>query len=337
MADFDLATATGALAQNLKPLVVRTFNSTAVLLRLLPYQQGAGKNVAWDAEAPGANGENFADGADVSAYGIDTPNMATLAWGLYRSNFKISNLGAAAAMTSGSPAGLLRPLARNMTNAARKLASVLSGVGYSGAGTGTTIAGLDVALDDDNTYGGINRASAAFWRTNVFDPGSPTAPTIALLRADIGAIYDASGEKPDLALVNTAGWNKVAGLFADRERYVKDTANLSGRQVTMDASIDAIMVDGCLFVKDKDATAGEVLYLNTAYCHWEWLPPAMEILPPEAKVLQLEDSQGGLGAQAVVYPLARTGAAGKFTLEIQIQLVVEKPNACGVRRNLLTT
>jgi hypothetical protein len=338
MADFDLATITGALSQNMKDVVTRTVNTTSPTLRMFRMEQGEGKNCAWDVEGGGAIGENFTDGADVTNTGSDVPQIAKLDWGLYRSNFKITNLAAAAARSSRSPQGLVRPLARNMQNSARKLASTINGVAYSGAGTGTTIFGLAAGIRDDNTYAGIDRTQAANagFRGKVIDPGALTDPTIALVRQDLGQIYDICGEKVDVALCNTAIWNKLAAQFTEVRRYNQDVF-LGGRQVTLDASVDAIVIDGCMFVKDKDATANAILYLNSAYVSWEYLPPAIEILPDGAAMMQLEDTQGSLGMQVAVYPIARTGAAGKFTMEVQLQLKIEKPNACGKRVNVKDT
>lgn len=338
MANFDLTTVSAALAQGMAPRVQRTFNSLSVAMRLFRKVPGAGKNLAWDVEYTGAIGENFSDGADVSNYGIDTPQFASLSWGLYRSNFQITNQAAAAAASSFQPQDLINPFARQMDNSARKLASTLNGVVYSGAGTGTTIAGLALAIKDDNTYAGIDRSSGthAQFRAKVIDPGTLTDPTIALIRSDLGSIYDQCGESPDIALCNTAVWNKVAGLFTDVTRYNKDAfVNAEGRTITMDASIDAMMIDKCMFIKDKDATANVIYYLNSNYVEWEYLPPVN--LAPDANqstVMQLQDQDGELGLALSVYPLARTGAAAKMTMEVMTQLKVTRPNACGKRLNV---
>lgn len=337
MADYDLATITASLAQKLRDNVSRTFNSTSPLLRMLRVERGEGKNCAWAVELDGAIGENHADGADVASYGSDVPAFASLAWGLYRSNFKVTDLAASAASTTGNPAGLVNLAARGIVNSARKIASTLNGAGYAGAGTGTLIAGLNTALDDANTYGGINRSTGAnaLFRAKVVDPGVSTAITLALIRSDLGAIFDACGEKPNLALCDTTRWNNVAALFTELRRYQQDVFVDGAREIKMDASVDAIVIDGCMFVKDKDATAGRIYYLNTNYVYWQSLPPAADgPLAENMSVMQLADSAGDLGAQMAVRPLARTGAAAKVTASVQMQLVVEKPNACGVRKNV---
>lgn len=336
MSDYDLATVLTSLSQNFRPTVVRTFNAASVLLRTLPIERGAGKNVAWDIEGTGAIGENFSDGADVSNYGIDTPNPATLSWGLYRSNFKLTNLARSASASSLSPQGLLRPMARELVNSARKLASTLNVNFYSGAGTGTTIAGLAAAIDDANTYAGIDRSTNAYARAKVIDPGVATSPTLALLRSDLYAIKDICGEMPDLGFLSSSAFLTIASQFDNVRRYEQDVLiNTARGQVTLDASVGKIMIEGCTFIADKDATAGSVYYLNSNYVHAEYLPPAEESeLPEEMVQMGLEDGYGPMPLGMNVYPLARTGAARKITAEVQVQLVVTRPNSCGVRRNV---
>lgn len=337
MADYDLSTITSSLAQNLRNVVSRTVNTTSPLLRTLRIEAGEGKNVAWAVELDGAVAENFSDGADVSNYGSDVPAFANLQWGLYRSNFRVTNLAASAAQSSRTPAGLMNLMARSLVNSARKLATTINAAGYAGAGTGTLIAGLNVGINDSNTYGGIVRGSTPKFRAKKFDPGSLTEPTIALIRSDIGAIYDECGEKVDLGFAPTSVWNKLAALFQEQRRYNQDIF-LGSRRVTLDNSVDAIVIDGVLFLKDKDATANGIYYINSNYVYWEYLPPAQfSALPEQSTTMQLEDTQGSLGLQVAVYPLARTGAARKVTCEAQLQLVVEKPNSCGVRLNVKDT
>jgi hypothetical protein len=336
MADFDLATVTSALAQNYRNVVQRTFNSTAMTLRVFRTEQGAGKNVAVDIEGTGAVAENFADGADVASYGIDTPAPMTLPWGLYRGNFKVTNLARSAARTSMTPEGL-KPLGRQFVNTARKVASTLNAAAYAGAGTGTLIAGLDLALDDANTYGGINRTTNAAFRALKRDPGSLTDPTIAQIRKDLYDIRDACGEMPDIALCSSGTFLKIAALFDPLRRFEQSiTIDTRGNgSVVLDASVGKVVFEGCVFIVDKDATANKIYYLNSQYVYWQYLPAEEDPeLPSDMAMMQLEDSVSPLPLGMAVYPLARTGAARKVTCEVQAQLVVQHPLACGVRLNV---
>lgn len=334
MSDSTLATLTDALSQTLRPEIVRTFNARSMLLKTLRIVRGAGKNCAWDIEDSGAVGENFSDGADVSNYGSDIPHMAKLDWGLYRSNFKVTNLAQAAAASSHSPR--LNPMARNVINSVRKLASTINDELFDGLGTGTLIAGLDVALDDDNTYAGLNRSTETYVRSNVFDAGTSSVPTLAMLRKDVHDIKDVCGDMPEIAFLKSSSFLSVAGQLDNTRQYQQDvTINTARGQIVLDASVGKFMVEGCMFIADKDATAGSIYYLNTEYVEIEYLPPADEGRFPEDFLnMSLDDGYGALPLGVNIYPLARTGAARKVTAEVQLQLKVIKPSACGVRLNV---
>jgi hypothetical protein len=334
MADYDLSTITGALSQTLRPQIVRTFNATSVALKTLPIVRGSGKNCAWDIEDAGAIGENFSDGADVSNFGSDIPHLAKLDWGLYRSNFKVTNLARSVAASSHSPD--LQPIARNIINSARKLAATINDELFDGLGTGTLIAGLDVALDDDNTYAGLNRSTETYVRSNVFDPGASHTPTLAQLRKDLHDIKDVCGEMPSMAFLKSSSFLSIAGQLDNTRQYTQDvTINTPRGQVTLDASVGKFMVEGCLFISDKDATAGSIYYVNPEYVEIQYLPSADEgPLTEDVMRMGIEDGYGAVPLGMNVYPLARTGAARKVTAEVQVQLVVRKPSACGIRLNV---
>lgn len=330
----------GALSQVYRPRTVRTFNGRSNLLRFLPKMRGMGKNCAWTWEGTGAIGENYSDGADVANTGSDSKNAATLSWGMYRSNFHITDFAQSVAASSNSPQDLLMLVGREFENSTRKLASVINIDGYSGAGTGTLIGGLDVALDDANTYAGVDRSQAANagFRAYKVDPGVATAPTFALIRTDLQQIYDNSGEVPPLAFCSTAVWNKLASLFTEFRRYNQDVMNVAGRTVSLDASVGAMEIDGCMFIKDKDATANTIYYINPNYVHWEYLPFA-SMAPMMVQTVEqaVDDGYGQMPLGMMCKPLSTAGASQKMTCQIQLQLVVEKPEACGRRLNVSTT
>lgn len=333
----NLSAITGALAQVYRPKTIRTFNAHSVLLRMLEKRRGSGKNCAWTWEGDGAIGENYTDGQDVSNLGNDSKNAAVLSWGMYRSSFSITDLALSVAASSHSPQDLVQLVAREFENASRKLASSINDEGYDGLGTGTLICGLDVALDDANTYAGVNRSTGGLegFRASVFDEGSPTPISIEMVREDLSAVYDACGEQPGLAFLKTDLWNAMANKFQNVRRFNQDVISVGGRQITLDASVGAIEVDGCVFVKDKDATANTIYYINPSYVRFEYLPfGPMDQMMAQSKSIGLDDGFGAIPLGMMVKPLAAAGAAEKVTCEVQLQLVVEKPSACGRRVNV---
>jgi hypothetical protein len=320
-------------AQEYRGDIVRQINRRVVLLKLLPIIRGSGKNVAWGAESSGQIAENYAEGADAANFGSDAQAGATLSWGLYRAPIRVTKLAMDSAATSQTPQGNRALWARNQVNAAAALAALVEDDAFNGAGTGTLIAGLDVAVaDNTNTYASIVRGSNAYWQPYVVDPGSLTSPTISLIRKDLGAIYDSCGETPDLAVCPTSVFNAVAALFDANRRWT--TVNTARGQVTLDAGFEGIQIDNCMFVKSKDATANRIYYLNSNYVHFETLPDAtvpLEILD----AVQATDGFGSVPLDMSFEPLAKNGPSSRGEALCTIQLVVEKPKACGARLNVL--
>lgn len=329
-----LALVTNALAQNFRDKVVRQINRRAVLLRLIPITKGSGKNVALDVEGDGAVAENFSDGADASNFGSDALSPAVLPWALLRANFRLTDLAVAASRSSMTPKDLINLFARNLDNAAMKLASTINGQLFTGDGTSNSIIGLTTALRDDNTYAGINRATPGneYWQSNVIDAGTG-ALTLARLRNAIGnTIYTASGEQPTLAFCPPAVFNYIGGLFQEQRRYNDTVRVLQGPrgEVKLDASIGTLEVEGCVFIKDKDAPASQIQFVNPDHVAFEYLPQDPD--PELSDAVREQAAMDGFGDIPLgfrVVKLARTGASSKFSLQVFGQLRVNRPNGCG--------
>lgn len=323
------------LAQQYRGDIVRQINRKVILLKLLEIRRGAGKNVAWVAESSGQIAENYSEGADAANFGSDAQDPVTLSWGLYRAPIHVSKLAMDAAASSGTPAGNTALWARNLVNSAAALAALVEADAFAGAGTGSLLAGLNVAIGNNaNTYGGLDRTSKTYWQPYVTDPGSLTAPTIKMIRDDLGSIYDLCGEVPDLAVAPTAVFNKVASLFDPNRRWTQ--VNTARGLITLDAGYEGIQIDNCMFVKSKDATANQIYYINSNYVHFETLPDAR--VPGELlDAVQANDGFGSVPLDMVFESLSKQGPSSRGESLTTVQLVVEKPKACGVRKNVATT
>lgn len=323
------------LAQNYRGDIVNQINRKSQALRLIRIVPGEGKNAAWVPEEDGAIAENYTDGADAANFGGDRQAAVTLNWGLYRSNIHVSSLAMDAAATSATPTGNKRRWVREIIKGAGKLASLINQKFYSGPGTGTEIAGCVVGLSDSNTYGGIDRTIGgnAYWRANVFDPGVATAPTLKQIRGDIASIYDACGEVPDIALVPSAGFNKIVSLFDATRRQLDDTTKvLTARGEVLVNGAAVVDIDGCKFIRDKDATASQIQYLNTNYVEFEFLPAA-ELAMFGIQQMESDDGFGLLPLAMFYEKLAKLGASERGQIRTTLQLKFLRPNSCGQRRN----
>lgn len=327
----NLSATTNALGQAYADVVQRQVNRTSVALSILRIVTGeaSAKNVPWDVEYDGAIAENFTDGADVSNYGSDIQKPATLDWGLFRSNFRVTNLVAAAAARTKSPAQLNDLMGRNVWNSVSKLGSMVNGQIYTGTGSGGQIVGLDLAIDSSGTYAGIDRSSFTWWRSTEVDASGATL-TFGQIRSDLGLIYDASGFVPDLALCSTSVFNKVRGLFDANTRFDKQVTTARGSYV-LENSPEVIVIDGCQFVRDKDATANEIKYLNSMCVEIEVLPQVQGFGSP---VSTGDSSFDSLMKGLYAYELGRTGSSRKMSIEAYLALKCVRPNACGKRTNI---
>ncbi len=329
------------LAQAYRGDVVRQINRQVQALKFIKIVPGAGKNVAWAPEGDGAIAENYTDGQDASNYGRDVQASALLSWSLYRSAFHVSKLAMDGASSSFDPLGNHALWARQVVNGAAKLASYLNGKVYDGAGTGTTMCGLGEAVaKDDNIYASINRATGGneYWQPTVVDPGSLTPPTFALIRSDLSTIYTACGENPDVALCAPAVFNTIGNLF-DTTRRQMDFVRTANGSVKLDFGFQALEVDGCVFVKDKDATAATIFYLNTETVELQYLPDAKQnaMLATLDMQVTADDGFGQVPLGMSYEMLAKTGPSEKAEILATTQLVVKRPNKCGARKNVAVT
>lgn len=332
-----LSLVASALPQTFRGAVRKQINRRSVLLRALRVVRGEGKNVAFDIEADGAIAENFSDGADAANFGSDALNPATLGWGLVRSNFRVGDVAMLAANSSRGGAEGLRLLARNFVSSSEKLAALINTQLFTGDGTSNSLVGLTTALEDGNTYAGINRATSGneYWRSHVLDAATDPL-TLDMIREDIGStIYDACGEEPDLAFVSSATYLQIGGMFDESRRRVEPVKEIttSRGRVMLDGGVGAILVDNTVFVKDKDCPAGQIIYVNSSAMEIEYLAAADEIPEGGSMDLDADDGLGPIPLGLRCRPLARNGASRRFSTQGVLQLKVTRPNACGRRIN----
>lgn len=343
MADVPQTLALTLLAQQYGGDIVRQINRTCSALRVLPIVTGEGKNVAWGAESSGALAEVYAEGADAANFGSDAQASATLNWALYRANFRVTGLARAAARTTQTPQGNVMLWARNLVSASAALASQINQHVYSGDGAGSPkqITGLDQAIaNTSNTYATIDRTSATYWRPYLANPGAATPITLAQLRGDITGIFLQSGEHPDVALCHPSVFDAIGGLFDANRQYMQSVQAVTTARGTikLDGGFAGISIDGCVFIKDKDATlesgatSGRIYYLNTNHVKLRVLPQAQDAGLGPDMMLQANDGFGAVPLAFAYDLLAKTGDSRKAESKVYAELQVERPNACGVRR-----
>lgn len=328
------------LAQEYRGDVVRQINRRTATLKMLRVVRGEGKNIAWAPEFDGSLAENYAEGADATNFAADGQASAFLSWALYRSNIHVTKLAMDGAATSNSPEGNRQLWARHLINASAKLAAKINLEVFAGAGTGTTMAGLSVAINSGNTYATIDRTSVSpdysGFNSSVIDPGADTAVTFALLRDDLRKIYEASGSTPDMAVCSPAVFNKVGALF-DATRRQFDSVRGANGPVKLEFGFQALEVDGTVFFRDKDCTAKTIYYINSDHLEIQYLPSAdqQRLIDAAGGEIVADDGFGSVPLGMEYEMLAKTGPAEKAEVLWTGQMVLDRPNTCGVRKHVL--
>lgn len=334
MADTIVTSSLITLAQAYRGDVVRQINRRTVAVKMLKIVAGDGKNVAWAPEADGALAETYSEGADATNFGGDAQASAILTWGLYRSNMHVSQLALDTSATSETPDGNRQLWAREVVNGATKLASMINKDCYSGS---SAIVGFDSAIGSTtNTYAGIDRTVGgnSYFLPTVVNPGVDTATTQAGVRDDVRQIYEASGETPNLAFCTPTLFNSLGATFDPTRRQV-DEVQAGRGQIRLDFGYQVIELDGMVFLKDKDATAKTIYYVNTDHVELQYLPSPEQRLLMELGEMEMEP-EDGFGAVPLGFnfqKLAKTGASDKAQALWTGQLKVDRPNACGVRQH----
>jgi hypothetical protein len=149
------------------------------------------------------------------------------------------------------------------------LANLLANGVYSdGTGSGgKQITGLDAAVPvaQTNTYGGIDRLTWAFWRSQIDNDSAVATPTT--IQGIFNALYASlcrGSDHPDLIVVDNATWaTYMASLQANQRFMNADTADLGFPTVKFMGS--NVVLDGGI---GGNCPANTAFFLNTKYIFW---------------------------------------------------------------------
>jgi hypothetical protein len=173
-------------------------------------------------------------------------------------------------LQNAGPEQMIDLLSARIDVAESTMKNLITGGLYSDgtAYAGKSIVGLDAACPDvatasqADTYGGINRANWAFWRTQ-FD-GSATGATIQKNMNTMWANLQRGMDRPDMIMVDNVFWGAyVASLQANQRFTDASSASLGFPSIKfMDADV---VLDGGI---GGFCPAGTAFMLNTKYLHY---------------------------------------------------------------------
>lgn len=344
MAVRTFADITGTLVKLFYNDVTNSINRAVVLGQLLETKPGTGQNIQWPAQF-GTESDPaaavIADGADVSVYNRDKKIPAVLQYGTYHDAFEVTGKAAAAAAVARNPSQLADLFGQDMKDAAQRLAHAIGAHTYSGSGASDTIHGLTATagpLAITGTYAGIDKAVDTQWQANQVD-AQGAGISFALMREMDRVNYDACGEPADIIICDPTQHEKYGLLFGSERRYV-DHVFVAGKKITLSGGYKVLEHDGVSVIRDRQATSGQMLFLNSRHLYMSQLPDALTSMKQSmgfAKLAGTFEEQYGnkpIGIQARVIPLAKTGDSYKFQLICYPQLVSRRNNCHGSIINL---
>lgn len=146
---------------------------------------------------------------------------------------------------------------------------ICDGLYSDGTGNGSKeITGLDAAVPQDpttGTYGGINRATYTFWRSQLQDPGStPTSSTIQGIMNTLWASCVRGADRPDIILAGSTIWATFLASLQTLQRFTSPGEADLGFPTVKYMTAD-VYLDGGI---GGFATATDMYFLNTNYIHY---------------------------------------------------------------------
>jgi hypothetical protein len=141
-------------------------------------------------------------------------------------------------------------------------------VGLYGDGTGNggkNLTGLDAAVPQDpttGTYGGINRATWTFWRSQLAAiGGAPTAANIQGYMNTLWASCTRGKDKPDIISAGNNAWLAYLASLQPLQRFTdSNMANLGFDNIKFMSA--PVVLDGGI---GGAATSNDMYFLNTSY------------------------------------------------------------------------
>lgn len=139
--------------------------------------------------------------------------------------------------------------------------------GFFGSGSDSKdIVGLEAAVQETGTYGGIAGATYSYWRADTDE----TAETLSL--ADMTNTFNSCSKggtnSPDLIVTDQTLYEKYESLMAAKLNINLETRSKSGKMLG-DAGFSVLEFKGRPLVWDENCTSAAMYFLNTNHIYFE--------------------------------------------------------------------
>lgn len=145
---------------------------------------------------------------------------------------------------------------------------ISAGLYSDGTGSGgKEITGLDAAVPVDpttGTYGGINRATFTFWRSQVDTGTTLTSANIQVTMNGMWASLVRGKDMPDCILMDNLTWELYVASLQSQQRFHQAEVGDSGFPTLKFMGVD-VYLDGGI---GGNATTKTIYFLNSKYIHY---------------------------------------------------------------------
>lgn len=148
--------------------------------------------------------------------------------------------------------------------AVQSIATALFG---SAAGNPLAINGLEDVYDDGtsvDTYGGISRASAAYWKATKYS-ASITPGRQTMLTRIMQLTKAAGGEAPDMIIMSMGDWTTLMVDFLSLEQFRTTPDSRYGMDDPVNAGFRCIMLGDTPILADPFCPNGQAYLINSKY------------------------------------------------------------------------
>lgn len=263
--------ATTTLERRSKKIRDNVSKNNAILLRLSEKaeQPVSGGRLIYEELSfqENSNGMWYSGYDTLSVSAVDVLTAAEYNWKQYAVAVTMSGLEE---MQNNGEEEVINLLAARINVAEATMANAISEGLYSdGTGSGgKTLTGLAAAVPADpttGTYGGINRATYTFWRSQLEDPGS--TPTSTTIQASMNALWVdcvRGKDHPNLIMSGGTIWQTYLASLQPQQRFTDPKLADLGFTTVKYMNADVVLDGGI----GGFGTATDMLFLNTTYLHW---------------------------------------------------------------------
>lgn len=246
-------------------------NNNALLMRLMEKEEepiDGGRLIYEEVYFQENSNGNWYNGYDQLAVdAVDTMTAAEYDWKQYAVAVTMS--GREELINSGEDA-VFNLLSKRIDAAEITMANAIEDALFSDgtAFGGNSLVGLDALVPQDpttGTYGGINRATYTFWRSQLHDPSStPTASTIGQAMNTLWISCVRGTDRPNLILAGGTTYNTYWQSLQAIQRIGDPKMGELGFTTVKFNTADVVLCGGI----GGQATATDMYFLNTRYIHW---------------------------------------------------------------------